>query len=489
MLAALLVVVLLLGAGIVFVRAQLVKNAPSPIIAPTISNQTFSPDAFKPERRAATLTVGLRATGTASVVILDSDDHQIALAKTQQTGRRIRATWDGALPGGGRAADGSYRFAIELQHEHRSIRIPDALRLDATPPEVSSTAKAGQRITPGVAGGMGVYSFTLSANEPVRLRLVVRQVQTDGTARLIRRESGLKWTQRKLMQWPADKGGQPLTTTGPFVGPGSYIVGWQAEDRGGNRIDAPAVVDSGQLAPARVVGVETVALQPSLQPVTLLSDVQLVRHEPGMSFPGRVVGQAKGAPGAVALPRPKPGLYAVTIAGGGWQGWAPEGVAGQARTLMLLPLYSWQAVNPADADLSGFPDLPPQPLALNRPFDPSITTPLAALARAAAAVHAGLGGRVGAVSDQFIEDHGVPAAARIVVISRASVWTDGLFQRLRAFVARGGQVLLLDDASLQQRAIRSASAITLDRHVAPPIAQLAPLRAISDATARPKPLR
>ena len=89
-LSALVMVALVAGAAIVFVRAQELKSAPSPIIAPRISDRTFSPNAFKPTRRAATLTVGLRQTGPARVVIFDRDDAQVAMADMRQRGRRIK---------------------------------------------------------------------------------------------------------------------------------------------------------------------------------------------------------------------------------------------------------------------------------------------------------------------------------------------------------------------------------------------------------------
>ncbi|MFM7694473.1 MAG: hypothetical protein ACKO7U_09280, partial [Actinomycetota bacterium] len=388
-LALVLALLLIGGAAVVFVRAQILKSAPSPIVGPTIGNRVFSPDAYKPRRREATLRVGLRERQRAVVLVLDADDAVVARARMEQTGRRIRAAWNGTDASGSLAPDGIYRFAIELGAGERRIRIPDPIRLDATPPAVQSNAKAGRYITPGLEGDVGVYSFTLSSSEPTRFRLDVRQVQPNGTARLVRRETKLAWERRKQMRWAADAGNLPLESTGEPVGPGSYIVGWRAEDRAGNLVIAPALVEPGELELARVVGVRTVALTPSLQPVTLLSDVELVRHRPGDSFPGTAVARAQGAPGAVRLPRATAGFYAVEITGGGWRGWAPEAVPGRAPVLVMSPLYSWQAANAADADLSGFPDVPPEPLALDRPLGEDVEPGLAGVGRVAAALAAG----------------------------------------------------------------------------------------------------
>ncbi len=483
-LALVLALLLIGGAAVVFVRAQILKSAPSPIVAPTIGNRVFSPDAFKERRREATLRVGLRQRQRAVVLVLDADDAVVARAAMRQTGRKIRAAWDGLDAAGALAPDGIYRFAIELDGGRRVIRIPDPIRLDTTPPVVQSNAEAGRYITPGLDGETGVYTFTLSSSEPTRFRLDVRRVQPNGTARLIRRETGLKWERRKQMRWAADAGNLPLDKAGKPVEPGSYIVGWRAEDRAGNIVIAPAVVEPGELEPARVVGVRTVALTPSLQPVTLLGDVELIRHRPGAAFPGATVARAQGAPGAVRLPRAGAGFYAVEITGGGWRGWAPEAVPGRAPVLVMAPTYSWQAANPADADLSGFPDVPPQPLALDRPYGDGIETALAGLGGVVTAVATGTERRVGAIADGAIERRGVPRGTRLVAIADAPVWTPGLMRALKRFRARGGLVVVLDDTSLVRRAERDGAAITLDGGPDEPAAgRLDPLRTIGEAEA------
>jgi len=478
-LAALLMLALVAGAAVMFVRAQVVKSAPSPIVAPKITSPTFSPNADKPQRRQATLTVGLRKPDTATVLIFDLNDNTVATATTVQKGKSVRASWGGKLANGTVAPDGPYRFAISLKRQERLIRIPDPIILDATPPVVASTAKPGQRISPGLDGSAGTYTFTLSANEPVRFRLDVRQIQPSGAARLLRRETALTWTQQKEMHWSADAGNLPLDKVGTFVEPGSYIVGWHAEDRGGNLVNAPEVVKPNELAPAQVVGVETVALTPTLQPITLLADVALVRHHPGASFPGEVIARAKGAPGAVALPATTPGFYAVQISGGGWQAWAPEAKAGHARVLVMEPLYSWQATNPTDADLSGFPDVPPAPLTLDRAFASGIETKIAAISRTVVATHHSGIQTVGAITDQSIEAHGLPRSARVLVITDAPVWTAGLLTRLQAFVARGGQVVILDAISLSRKATLSGNALTIDGDQRADTSVLQPLTSLS----------
>ncbi|MGI9117728.1 MAG: hypothetical protein ACR2JV_08875 [Gaiellales bacterium] len=480
-LAALLMLALVAGAAIVFFRAQVLKSAPSPIIAPKIASATFSPNAYRPTRREATLTVGLRKPDRADVVIFDADDQQIAQADDRQTGRRIRAAWDGHLANGELAPDGAYRFAIRLQRQDRTIRIPDVITLDATPPKVTSDAKPGQRIAPGLAGAAGSYGFTLSANEPTKFRLDVRRVQPNGAARLVRRETDIRFQLRKQMHWSGDVGNLPLAKMGQPAEPGSYIVGWSAEDRGGNLVTAPTVVRPNELAPAQVVGVETVALTPSLSPVTLLADVALTRHRPGHAFPGELVARAKGAPGAVKLPPVGAGFYAVQIVGGGWKAWAPNAVAGGARVLVMEPLYSWQATNPADADLSGFPDMPPAPLALDRPLPDGSESAYAALGHIAAQARTATRRTVGAITDMAIEDHGVPARTKVLIISGAPVWTPAEYAAILRFHKRGGTVVVLDAISMSRRATRVQDAIRIEGQQAADVQALDPIWTVSGA--------
>ena len=480
-LAALLMLLLVAGAAVVFFRSQVLKSAPSPIIAPTITSPTFSPNAFKASRRQATLNVGLRKADRATVVIFNTDDQTIAQAETTQKGRRIRATWDGRLASGKLAPDGPYRFAIRLARQQRTIRIPDAIILDATAPTIESDAKPGQRIAPGLEGSSGSYGFTLDADEPVKFRLMVNQIQPSGAARLLRRETALQFQLRKTLHWSADAGNLPLDKVGQFVGPGSYIVGWTAEDRGGNLVTAPSVVKPNELAPAQVVGVETVALTQSLNPQTLLAEVTLIRQRPGRSFPGEVIARAKGAPGAAKLPPAPAGFYAIQIKGGGWKAWTPNAIPGGAPVLVMEPLYSWQAANPADADLSGFPDVPPAPLALDRPLPTGSAADLAALGRVSADARAATRRKVGAITDMAIEDGGVPARTKVLIIGNAPVWTEPLYTAIKRFQARGGTVVVLDAVSMTRKAIRTGEAITIVGQEHADVQALNPIWTVSGA--------
>ena len=167
------------------------------------------------------------------------------------------------------------------------------------------------------------------------------------------------------------------------------------------------------------------------------------------------------------------------ITGADWTAWAPQAVPGGAPVLVLEPLYTWQAANPTDADLSGFPDVPPDPLTLDRPLAPGQETDLAALGHVVAEARAATGRTVGAITDRAIEDRGVPRDTRVLIIARAPVWTPGLYDALRRFRARGGTIAILDALSLSREARRSGNAITIVGQATADVQALDPIWTIS----------
>ena len=246
----------------------------------------------------------------------------------------------------------------------------------------------------------------------------------------------------------------------------------------------------GELAPAQVVGVETVALTQALKPVTLLAEVTLIRQRPGRTFPGELIARATGAPGAVKLPSAPAGFYAIEIKGAGWKAWTPSAISGGAPVLVMEPLYSWQAANATDADLSGFPDVPPAPLTLDRPLQVGSESAIAALGRVAAEARSATRRKVGAITDRTIEDRGLPPGARVLIISNAPVWTAPLYAAIRRFQSNGGTIVVLDAVSMTRKATRSGDAISIDGQVHADVEALQPIWTVSGsaaALARRKP--
>ena len=207
----------------------------------------------------------------------------------------------------------------------------------------------------------------------------------------------------------------------------------------------------------------------------------LIRQRPGRAFPGEVIARAKGAPGAAKLPPAPAGFYVIEIRGGGWKSWTPNAIPGGAPVLVMQPLYSWQATNPTDADLSGFPDVPPAPLGLDRPLPAGSETAFAALGHVSADARAATRRKVGAITDQAIEDRGVPPRTKVLIISNAPVWTAPLYAAIKRFQARGGTVVVLDAVSMTRKAVRSGEAITIVGQQRADVEALDPIWTVSGA--------
>jgi hypothetical protein len=138
-------------------------------------------------------------------------------------------------------------------------------------------------------------------------------------------------------------------------------------------------------------------------------------------------------------------------------GWQP--VAGRAATLVVLPTYTWQLANPYDADGNGVPDVAPDTQSLDRPLGDGARVGLAELLRLAGPAIVAAG-RSGAITDQRIEDDGIPKSVRLLLLPGMHVWSPGLRDRLRAFITRGGRVALIS-SPLDRRALRDGTAIVV----------------------------
>jgi hypothetical protein len=140
--------------------------------------------------------------------------------------------------------------------------------------------------------------------------------------------------------------------------------------------------------------------------------------------------------------------------------WGVQPVAGKAVTLVVLPTYTWQLDNPYDAAGDGFPDAAPEAQDLDRPLGDGARIGLEELLRLAGPAMAAAG-RSGAITDQRIEEEGIPRGTRLLLVPAMRVWTPGLRSRLRTFIARGGRVSLIS-SPLDRRALRDGNAMTVE---------------------------
>ena len=135
MLSTLLVVALLGGTAAAFAVTQGLKIEPSPILAPRIA-KVFSP-VCDCSTRVAAIQFRLRKPDRVRLEIVRGDE----VVRTLVSGRRLRRgkvayTWNGRDNQGSFVPQGVYKPRVHLTGQHRTIDLPNEMRVDTTPPRV-----------------------------------------------------------------------------------------------------------------------------------------------------------------------------------------------------------------------------------------------------------------------------------------------------------------------------------------------------------------
>jgi hypothetical protein len=291
-LSTLLVVALLGGTAAAFAVTQGLKTRPSPIRAPQVQ-KVFSPQCDC-ATRVAVIQFRLRKPDRVRLQIVDGGGNVV---RTLVPGRRLRRgtvtyTWNGRDDEGRFVPEGVYKPRVHLADQHRTIDLPNEMRVDTTAPRISIVSIAPRTFSPNGDGRNDRIRIAYRINEPAHAILYV-----DGKRVIFTRGQ----LQRSSLDWNGK-------VDGLAIGPGEHRVWLAAEDRAGN-------VANGKVM--RVVA----------------RYVELARHsiraKSGTRFGVRVsadrrvhwrLGARKGtaAPGLLVLRAPsKPGRYtlAVTVPG------------------------------------------------------------------------------------------------------------------------------------------------------------------------------
>ena len=199
---------LLGGTAAAFAVTERLKLVPSPIIAPRVT-EAFSPTCGCPTEEAV-FSFGLRERDRLTVTVVDADGQAVrTLAEGQPRAGRVSFTWDGRG-----AEEGSYRVRVHLARQRRTIEIPNATRLDRTPPELRVESVRPRTFSPDADGRSDFARVRFTLSEPASIVLLVR-----GEEKL---RSALK-PRRGKVEW-----------YGRGLRPGAYPLEIVAVDRGGN---------------------------------------------------------------------------------------------------------------------------------------------------------------------------------------------------------------------------------------------------------------
>ena len=217
-------VALLAATAVAFALTEGAKTELSPIYRTSIT-KVFSP----------TCNLAYCRTNEASIVFHLRKKQRIEVWIENHNGRKVATIVSGktfpkgevslGFPGVGLDGvsvlpDGSYRPVIKLTGEHRTITLPNVIRIDATPPVVVSyTPKGYTHISPDGDGRNDVFHMRYTLNGPAHGVLLVGRTQVAFTR-------GQKL--HGVMSWNGKFDGQVQP-------PGKYVLSIAAQDAAGNR--------------------------------------------------------------------------------------------------------------------------------------------------------------------------------------------------------------------------------------------------------------
>ena len=283
---------MLLGAtAAAFVVTERLKLEPSPITHVFVT-KVFSPTC-ECDTDLAVVGFRLRKAERLTLSIADKGRHTIRtlVGPAERRPGGFSATWDGRDADGAVVPDGVYRPLVHLRH--RTILMPNRLRVDTTPPRVRLRSLGPRVLAPGKR-----LRVRYVLNEPAQVYVFL-----NGRRVVLGRSTRERWK----VEWPA-RGG-----------PGTYLVTVAARDVAGNLSDATRPVTV--VIPLTVV-TKSVRVAPGKRfTVRLVTDrrrkyVWELGKQHGSSRAGRLVLRAPARAGRYALVIRQDGLahrVAVTV--------------------------------------------------------------------------------------------------------------------------------------------------------------------------------
>jgi flagellar hook assembly protein FlgD len=157
---------LLVATAAAFAITERLKLVKSPIYGTRIST-VFSP-VCGCARGKALIRIKLRHGDRVTVSILDRNLEPL---RTLASGQRVPRgksvfRWEGLTDFGDRAPDGTYRVQVHLQNQHRTILLPNRIRLDTSPPKVTDARPNHVQFSPDGDARSDSVSIHYALSEP-----------------------------------------------------------------------------------------------------------------------------------------------------------------------------------------------------------------------------------------------------------------------------------------------------------------------------------
>jgi FlgD Ig-like domain len=171
-----LVLALLVGTAAAFAVAERLKLTRSPVASPDIQ-RLIGPTCDCPTANAA-LSFGLRHADRVTASIVDSNGRRIRLLMDDERRPkgRVSLIWDGRNEEGQVVHDGRYRLRIFLHDAHRTITVPETIRVDTRPPRLRLVSAEPRVISPDGDRNADRVVYRYRSSEPGKV-----QVFVDGT--------------------------------------------------------------------------------------------------------------------------------------------------------------------------------------------------------------------------------------------------------------------------------------------------------------------
>jgi hypothetical protein len=216
LLTTIVLVGLLVATSAAFAVTERLKLTKSPIT----DTRVFPKAGFSPtcgcNRGKTRIRVNLRRADDVTVTILDTRGHEVrGLVEGVHAARGFSTyRWDGRTNGNAIAPDGGYRAEIHLANQHRTIVLPNLIRLDTKPPEIVSATPNRDAFSPDGDQQADFVRVTYTLSKPAHVTLFL------GDKRILRtKQHGTKGS---------------FTWSGGSLAPGSYGLEIGAVDNAGN---------------------------------------------------------------------------------------------------------------------------------------------------------------------------------------------------------------------------------------------------------------
>jgi hypothetical protein len=218
------VIGLLAASAVAFAITEGAKLTRSPI-ASTQVTKVFSPRAAHAADRVARVRFQLKTRERLTVRIENAASQTVRTllqSRTEPRGAKVDLQWDGFADNGLLEPSGTYRPVVKLERSHRTIVLPNPIRMDTTPPRIVVPKPLQPVLSPDGDGHGDTFRVHYRVNEPAHgllfVRVGLRQRQVEYTLR--QKLSGeLVWNGK---------------VKGKAVRPGAYLISVAAKDTAGN---------------------------------------------------------------------------------------------------------------------------------------------------------------------------------------------------------------------------------------------------------------